>query len=399
MAKVKKKSKLKKRLIQLAALLALGGLLAWIFIPSPIAVKVDAVRVGSFSAIVEADGMTQARDHIVVWAPVAGIPQRMPLAVGDPVVVQQPAARFVPDGATFQDAQTVSYLTERATAAASAKNRILAEREKTAAIVNQARDNLRNAEQRAATGGANALQLEQSQVAMKLIFKELESMDAAARSAAYDVAAAESALQKIKSEAPREWEIPAPMSGTVLAVADNGKPVAMGAPLVEIGNPMDLEAIVETSASAAAQVSAGQRVELKPARADALTGRVRRVEIIQPPASSGEVAAPGKARVAIEFTDRPAQWRKLGNNHPLSARITIATIDNVLKIPAQALIANSQPTAVFLIENGRARKRAITLSARDADTLVIESGLKENDRVILSPGPNIKDGVRVKLIY
>jgi len=399
MAKVKKKSKIKKRLTQLAALLALGGLLAWFFMPSPIAVKVDEVRVGSFSATVEAEGMTQARDRIVVWAPVAGIAQRMPLALGDPVVVQQIAARFVPDAATLQNPQTIRYLTERARAAASAKNRILAEREKAAAVVNQARDNLRNAEQLAATGGANAMQLEQARVAVKLLFKELESLDAAARSAAYDVSAAESALQKIRNEAPREWEMHAPVNGTVLAVADNGKPVAMGAPLIEIGNPMDLEAVVETSASAAAQVSAGQRVELKPARADALAGRVRRVEIIQPPASSGEVAAPSKARIAIEFTDRPSQWRKLGNNHALNARITIATIDNVLKIPASALIAGSQQTAVFVIENGRAQKRAITLSARDADTLVIESGLKESQRVILSPSPKIQDGTRVKLIY
>lgn len=397
MAKVKKKSKIKKRLIQLAALVTLGGLLAWIFIPSPIKVNVDEVRIGSFSSVVEANGMTQARDHIVLWAPVAGIPQRMPLAVGDPVVIQQLAARFMPDAAAFNNPQSVRYLSERAASAASAKTRILAEREKAAAVVNQARDNLRNAEQLAATGGANAMQLEQAQVAVRLIFKDLESMDAAARSAAYDVSAAESALQKIKGEAPREWEIHAPVSGTVLAVADNGKPVDMGAPLIDIGNPTDLEAVVETRASAATQVSAGQRVELKPAREDTLAGRVRRVEIIQPlPASSGAVAPSSMARIAIEFTDRPSKWRKLGNNHPLNARITIATIDNVLKIPASALIANSQQTAVFTVENGRAHKRLVTLSARDADTLVIGSGLKESERVILAPGANIKDGVRVQ---
>ena len=52
----------------------------------------------------------------------------------------------------------------------------------------------------------------------------------------------------------------------------------------------------------------------------------------------------------------------------------------------------------FVIEKGRARKRTITLSARDADTVVVERGLKERDRLILDPGPNIKEGVRVKEI-
>ena len=393
-AKVKKKkSKIKKRLLQFTALLTLGGLLAWIFIPSPIPVKVDEVRVGSFSAIVEADGMTQARDHITLWAPVTGIPQRMPLAVGSPVVVKQIAARFVPDAAAFQDAQTLSYLNERMKAAANAKSLAIAERERTAAVVNQAREKLHVTELSTSEPG-NALERDKAQVAMKLIFKELDSMDAAIRAANFDMAAAENALNQLKGAPPRDWELRAPVSGIVLAVAENGKPVAIGDTLIEIGNPMDLEVVVETSASNATQVSAGQRVQLLPAREEALPGRVRRVENI--PAK--DATSPSKSRIAIEFTARPAKWRNLGNSHPVNARITIATIDQVLKISAKALIADSQQKAVFVIEHGRARKQAISVSTRDAETLVIESGLKENDRVILSPGPNIKDGVRVQAL-
>jgi len=62
------------------------------------------------------------------------------------------------------------------------------------------------------------------------------------------------------------------------------------------------------------------------------------------------------------------------------------------------LIQDGQETAVYVIEDGRARKRSITLSARDEDTIVVERGLKEHDRLIMSPGPNIKEGVRVKAI-
>lgn len=392
MAKVKRR-KIKKRLLQAAFLLSLGGLLAWIFIPSPIPVNIDEVRVGSFSATVEAEGATQARDRFVLWAPVAGVPQRMPLGLGSPVVVKQVAARFVPDAASFQDAQTLNYLNERVKAAENTKNRLLQEREQTASVVNQAREKLRITEL-APPSTENTLQKDQAQIAMKLIFKELDSLDSAIQAATFNLLAAENALRQLKSEPLSEWELRAPISGIVLAVAANGKPVGLGETLVEIGNPMDLEVVVETSASAAAQVSAGQRVELKPAREDALPGRVRRVENVL----ASDAETPAKARIAIEFSARPAKWRNLGNNHAVHARITLATIDHVLKVAANALIADGQQHAVFVLENGKARKRAITISARDADTLVIGSGLKENQRVILSPGPYIKDGVRVKAL-
>lgn len=395
MAKATKKSKLKKRLQQASALLVLIAILVWIFKPSPIPVHVSEARIGSFSDTVELEGKTQARRRVIVWAPVAGIPQRMPLAVGEPVVVQQIVARLVSDPAQLQSPQTISYLTERAAAATAAKARALAERAQTAAAVNPARENLRNADALAETGMAKVLQRDRAQVAMKLIFKELDSMDASVQSAAFDIEAAQTALRQIQNTVRQEWVLHAPINGTVLAVVENGKPVAIGATLVEIGNPLDLEVIVETNSSAAAQVSAGQRVLLKADGADELPGRVRRVEITPPTAAANTEL---RARIAIEFAAPPAKWQDLGNNRALKVHITLATIDNVLKIPAKALIADGQQNAVFIIENGRARKRIVTLTARDIDTVVVESGIKENQRVIVSPGVNIKDGVRVKSI-
>ena len=395
-----KKSKLIKRLLQAAAFLSLAGVLAWVFIPSPIPVKVEAVRLGSFSATLEAEGLTQARDRVVIWAPVAGTPQRMPLALGDPVVVKQIAARFVPDAAAFRDPQTIAYLQARIASATATKNRSMADREQTAAAVNQARDNLRDTQQLVAMRASGAvIQLSQAQVAMKLIFKEMDSMDAAAQLASLDIEAAEAALRQINNEPPHEWSIQAPISGRVLAVAGNGKPLGMGMLLIEIGDPLDLEVIVETSAQAAAQITVGQRVQVQAAGETAVPGRVRRVEIIAGDPLSAELASTGIARIAIEFDAPLARWQALGNKRPVKARIAIASIDYVLKIPTKALINDGQQDVVYVVENGRARKRPVTLSAGDAETAVIGSGLQENQQVILSPGPNIQDGTRVQAIY
>ena len=389
----KKKNKLKKRILQFSFLLILVGGLAWIFIPSPIAVQVDEARIGSFSATIEAEGITQARQRVVIWAPVAGVPQRMPLAVGSPVVVEQIVARLIPDATSFNDPQRLQFLRERVATAQAAKNHLLALREQTAAVVSQARENLGEADRLVATSTEKALQREQAQIAMKLIFKELESMDAAARSMTLDIAAAESALAEGKGEAPAEWVMRAPISGTVLSVAESGSRVGLGASLIEIGNPADLEVNVEIPAGDAVQVSAGQYVQLKLERLDALSGRVRRVDVIPTAAE-----APAKARIAIEFIARPTKLKALGDKQMVHARITLATIDHVLKISSKSLIQDGQESAVYVIEDGRARKRSITLSARDEDTVVVERGLKEHDRLIMSPGPNIKEGVRVKAI-
>lgn len=390
----KKKNKLKKRILQFSFLLLLLGGLAWILIPSPIPVQVDEARIGSFSATIEAQGKTQARQRVVVWAPVAGIPQRMPLVVGSPVVVEQIIVRLIPDATSFHDPQRLQFLKERVATAQAAKAQLITLREKTAAVVNQARENLGEADRLVATSTEKALQRDQAQIAMKLIFKELESMDAAARSLTLDIAAAEGALAEGKAEAPPEWVMRAPVSGTVLSVAESGSRVGLGASLIEIGNPADLEVNVEIPASDAVQVSAGQYVQLKLERLDALSGRVRRVEVLPPT----HVEAPPKARIAIEFIARPSKLKALGDKQTVQARITLATIDHVLKISNKSLIQGVQETAVFVIEDGRARKRSVSLSARDADTVVVERGLKERDRLILNPGPEIKEGVRVKAI-
>lgn len=390
----KKKNKLKKRILQVSFLLLLVFGLVWLFFPSPIAVQVDEARIGSFSATVEAEGLTQARHRVVIWAPVAGVPQRMPLVVGSPVVEQQIVVRLVPDGASFRDPQRLQFLKERVATAQAAKNQLLALREQTAAVVNQARENLSEADQLIANSAEKAMQREQAQIAMKLIFKELASTDAAVRAMTLDIEVAENCLADGKGEAPPEWVMRAPVSGTVLSVAESGSRVELGTSLIEIGNPADVEVVLEIPASDALQVSAGQYVQLKLERLDAFSGRVRRVDVLPPSVAE----SPAKARIAIEFIVLPSKLKTLGDKQKVHARITLATLDHVLKVSSKTLINEGQEPAVFVIEEGRARKRSVTFSARDVDTIVIDSGLKEHDRLILNPGPNIKEGVRVKAL-
>jgi HlyD family secretion protein len=397
MAKKRKKSKVKKRIIQAAVLLAIVGGLVWYFIPSPVPVSSDEARMGSLSTGVEAQGRTRAGDRYLVWAPVAGTLPRLSLAAGDPVVRDQPLARIVPDPAALADPQTARQLNDRMAAAEAAKAQALAERDKAMAALEQARDALRSTEQLAALGQGTATQRDQAQLAVKLAFRDMASASNAVQAATFDIAAAQEALRNLKQgSALREWTVRAPRSGTVLTVA-GGRTVATGAPLLEIGNPQDLEVVAETSAEDAARIRPGQRAVLTPKDAGgALEGRVRRVDMATPEAGADGAAAPQQGQVRIEFVSAPGKWQGLGDGREVGVRITTATVDNVLKVPAAAVFDDGQQASVYVVEHGKARKRLVKTGMRNADDVVIESGLKDGDRVILSPDVRIKDGVRVK---
>lgn len=397
MAKKRKKSKLKKRIIQGAVLLVLAGGLAWYFVPSPIPVSTDEARTGSLSTSVEAQGRTRAVDRYLVWAPVAGTLQRLSVAAGDPVVRDQAIARIVPDPAALADAQTARKLSERLAAAEAAKAQALAARDQATAALDQARSELRSTEQLTAIGQASASQRDQAQVAVKLAFRDLASASNAVQAATYDIAAAQEALRNLKlGAALREWTVRAPRSGTVLTLTES-KTVGTGAPLMEIGTPQDLEVVAETRAADAARLQPGQRAVLTPAGGTgALEGRVRRVDVAAPAAGAEGTAPPEHAQVRIEFVSAPGKWQGLGDGRAVGVRITTATVDNVLKVPAAAVFDDGQQATVYVVEQGKAHRRQVRTGMRNADDVVIESGLKDGDRVILSPDVRIKDGVRVK---
>jgi RND family efflux transporter MFP subunit len=63
-----------------------------------------------------------------------------------------------------------------------------------------------------------------------------------------------------------------------------------------------------------------------------------------------------------------------------------------LTVPASAIVRRGQLTSVFVVDNGRARVRLVSL--RDSEVL---AGLTESEVVILSPPPGVADGRRVSM--
>ena len=72
-----------------AAVVVLGGLLAWAFAPRAVEVEVAQATQGRFETTVDEDGRTRLRERYVVSAPLAGRLARIGLDEGDTV---RPAA-------------------------------------------------------------------------------------------------------------------------------------------------------------------------------------------------------------------------------------------------------------------------------------------------------------------
>ena len=68
----------------------------------------------------------------------------------------------------------------------------------------------------------------------------------------------------------------------------------------------------------------------------------------------------------------------------------------VLSIPRAALLREGESHFVYRLEEGRARRRPVTLGLVGIDDVEISSGLSEGDRVILPGGDRpLSDGLRV----
>jgi HlyD family secretion protein len=239
--------------------------------------------------------------------------------------------------------------------------------------------------------------------------QELETAQWREVSAARDEAAAESALRQVEAElaefagagaqaARAVVEIKASVCGRVLRVfEESARVVSAGTPLVEIGDPTDLEVLIEVLSRDGAAIAPGTKVELEQwGGGTPLTAKVRYVE----PSAFTKVSALGveeqRVNVVADLITPPAQRQGLGDNFRVEARIILWENPNCLKVPAGSLFRRGSNWAVFVIEQSRARLQNVkTGRSSGTETQVLE-GLTEGQEVVLYPGSRVRDGLRVR---
>jgi len=99
-------------------------------------------------------------------------------------------------------------------------------------------------------------------------------------------------------------------------------------------------------------------------------------------------------RVTVEIATAKNQSLRLGSDVDIS--ITVDRREDVLRIPEDAIFEKEGKDCVFVVEEGEAVLRQVTIGLEGEEYYEALEGLKEGDMVILSPGEEIKNGTRVK---
>jgi HlyD family secretion protein len=388
------------RLLWIAAGVVAAAAVVWSFLPQPVPVETAQATVGRFVATVDESGRTRIRERYVVTAPLAGRLTRVELRAGDNVGHHQRIATMLPTLAPLLDPRSRREAEERLGAAEASHERARAMIERARAAAEQANAEFERMRKLAERGFAARQTLERAELAARLAERDVRAAELQEHSAGHEVEQARVVLARYDQPAqPAEpWELTAPVAGVVLKVLQESETVVTpGLPLMEIGDPQDLEIVVDILSTDAVEVRPGAEVSIERwGGPDALLGRVRRVE----PAAFTKLSTLGveeqRVNVVIDLLSPPAARPALGDGYRIEARITVFAIDDALIVPSGALFRVGDAWSVYVVNSGRAELRAVEIVRRAGRLAAVKSGLRAGETVVVYPSDRVAAGVRVE---
>lgn len=201
------------------------------------------------------------------------------------------------------------------------------------------------------------------------IARSIDAARAAARNASVDASFA---------------TIVAPFDGVITEkTAEPGNMALPGVPLLTIEDTRQFRLEVSVDVADTVNVAIGSRVPVAIAGLPAIEGTVEEI-------------APAVDAVAHAYTIKVALPDTPGLRSGLYGRARFRGAEQqVVAVPADALVRRGQLTLVFVDENGTARLRYLHVGTPAGGRVPVLSGLVENERVVLSPPAALADGLRI----
>ncbi len=388
-----------------AGAVAAIGLLAWAFAPRPVDVEVAKVTAGAFEVTIDEDAKTRLTERYVVSAPLAGRLARITLREGDAVAADAVVATLTPVMSPMLDERTTRELGARVEAAQANLQRAATRIERAKVALDQARLELKRSEQLAQQGFVAPTKLDNDRLTVSGATREVESAVAEQHVAGHELQVARAALSAVRqapgaaSATGRAFGVRSPVAGRVLRIVQASEAtVALGAPLIEVGDTARLEVVAELLTTDALRAVPGSPVRIERwGGPGTLQGRVRRIE----PAAFTKVSALGveeqRVNVLIDLTSPREQWQALGDGFRVSVRIVTLALPQAVRVPISAVFPKPDGgLAVFVLDGGRARLTAVDIGARNGTQAWVKSGLADGATVIVYPSAAVSDGARVR---
>ena len=392
-----------RRIVAALAGLAVVALVAWALWPKPVPADIGAIKTGSLEVTVEDEGVTRIREVYTVSAPIGGTMLRSPREVGDDVTATKTVVAVIePTDPAFLDVRTQRVNEASVQAAMAAVDLAEAQIKQAKSQLVFMQSDLRRAEELAASRTISDRSLEKARL-------DVTSAEASVASA---VATLEVRRRELESARARMIqpgeptarsagcciEVRSPVDGRILKIiAESEQVVQAGAPLLELGDPRDLEIVVDFLSRDAVRIAPGALAYIESWGGDGgLNARVKRIE----PIGFTKVSALGieeqRVKVILDFTGPPEVWRQLGHGYRIVARVVVWHGSDVVLVPLGALFRQGESWAVFVAANGRAQRRLIKIGERNLHAARVIEGLKPGEEVILHPSDRVTDDVRIE---
>jgi HlyD family secretion protein len=420
------------KLFVLLVVAAIAAGLGYAFLPQPVDVDLDQVKRGTLLVTVDEDGKTRIREKYVVSAPLTGRILRIHMDPGDEVAAGKTLLTMIePRDPELLDARAVTQAEARVKAAEASLRQMEPLLEDARAAQAYAEAEMQRTRKAATSDAVSRSELEQAELVYRQRSEALRSARIAEEIARFELQQAEAALirsrprsendaaspnpendsadggSKTDGAGPAElpngngsWNFPiyAPISGRVLRVfQESAAVVTPGIPLVELGDPRDLEVEVDVLSRDAVKINPGDHVLLEHWGGDRpLDGRIRLVE----PSAFTKISTLGveeqRVYAIVDLVDPPEDRSTLGDGFRVEARIIIDEAASALMVPTSALFRIGGNSAVFLVKDGAVHQQIVQIGRQNGLHAEVLDGLQEGDLVVVHPSDQVEEGVSVR---
>lgn len=363
----------------------------------PVAVVVTPVVRGKAVDAVYATGTVEAENRVSVKAKTSGSLAEVLVKEGTPVKKGDLLARIDNPAVTFDLKRGQAELAAASALAAKSSPELRAlemQAKSIGAELDLARQELARTEKLAATGAVTPSEVDRARSRVTQLEGQLAANDAQKSSMRIDLSAkAQSSAAEVHTLASRvaDTEVRAPIDGVVLAKnVEIGEVVMVNETLFKVGDVRSLILEVSVDEADVARVHAGEGAAGSAAAVSlyAFPKKVFRGRVfdVYPDANRERKSFLAKVRL-----DAPPEGLRSG----MTAEVNIVASekDGALLAPSRAEADGS----VWVVSDGRAHKRKVSLGIRDLLRVELTSGVAEGDAVVVDGQDKLEEGKRVSV--
>lgn len=390
-----------KTLLLCVMLIAVGMVGYLALNPTAVEVESAVATVAPLRVMVREDGKTRIREKYTVSAPVSGRVSRIELNPGDHCTEKTLLAVILPSLPSILDARARAEADARVQAAESAVARSESSGEQAKIKFDLNQTKLQRVRKLRPSGSVSEDEFDIAQAELLASEQALQTTRFDEEIARFELEMAKAAVRQFDESdetSTNPFEIHSPISGRVLRVIqESAAVVAVGTPLIELGDPSNLEIEIDVLSTDAVQIREGSEITVEHWGGGApLKGYVRVIE----PAAFTKVSSLGveeqRVNVIADFNETPDRLATLGDGYRVEARIVVNELDKALLIPNSALFRHQRVWHVLTVLNGKAELRRVEIGLQNDALTQIVDGLEEGDTVIVYPSDSLSPGTPVK---